>query len=655
MSSFPEDQPSSSQLLPPQSAQVRGSLFGGPSNDADPPSSRSLRPRRSIFGGFSSQNVTPESEDQPEPMSEIIFDEEDNNLNLTLQEKPLDDHYDSASDSSYQESDDDEAKTPKKGTTSGKPSSSPIGQRRPSQPKPSEEVVQQTTYFLHRGIDLPPGQERPNRWTESQIKYQRTIEAERDVYETLMDSRAQDLAAHLYNTYVAHRQPKQKDSSGDPRVSEEEEKAFRKRWVAWPMPEIWVPRAGETALGEPHDPYEFQMPDTRPSGELEECVIATMMKTARERFAAREWDEMSDDENMEVSEETNTPDPDVMEVDTDTTNDEKKNEGHKHESDQRRRQMPISLEDDIASRQKLLPLSRTAISQLDQLLMGLHHSLRNRGRNVYDSDDSATDTDDDGSRSRSRSRSRRKGRKGSQSRGRKPGRGNRPSSKSSRDVSNLRSSPQPENTNHDIDETQESMDRSGALMLKMLQRFPLRDWSEVMGVASMVGLPANAVKRAAKRCADLLEQDMTFRTFHEGRIEKVGRLPDKTWDYDYVESETDDESDIESGRLRKSRAQSRNSSRGVTRSPSRQPQPAPAVVPAVMPAPPPVSVSLPGSSNQKAAQKPMSAKQPGFGSSSRRQEVLLCPFPSCSRSKKGFSRTWNYNQHMKNRHPHAEP
>ncbi|KAJ5565025.1 hypothetical protein N7513_001267 [Penicillium frequentans] len=654
MSSFPEDQPSSSQLLPPQSAQVRGSLFGGPSNDADPPSSRSLRPRRSIFGGFSSQNVTPESENQPEPMSEIVPDEEEDHFDLILREEPLVDHYDSASDSSYQESNDEEAKKPQKKIVSAKASSTPIGQKRPSQKQPSKEVAQKTTYFLHRGIDLPPGQERPNRWTESQAKYQRAIEAERDVYETLMDSRAQDLAAHLYNTYVAYRQPKQKDNSGDPRVSEEEEKAFRKRWVAWPMPDIWVPRAGETAFDELEDPDEFQMSDTRPSGELEECVIATMMKTARERFTAREWDNVSDDDNAEVHEEKNIPDPDAMEIDSDTTNDENKIEGQKNESDQRRRQMPISLEDDIAARHKLLPLSRTAISHLDQLLMGLHHSLRNRGRNFYDSDDSATDTDDDGSRSRSRSRSRRKVRKGSQPRGRKPSRGIRSSGQSSRDVSNLRSSPQPENTQHDVDENQESMDRSGALMLKMLQRFPLRDWSEVMGVASMVGLPPNAVKRAAKRCADLLEQDMTFRTFHEGRIEKVGRLPDKTWDYDYIESESNDESDIDSGRIPKSRAQSRNSSRGATRSPSRQPHPAPAVVPAVIPAPPPITVSHPGSSNPKVAQKPIPAKQPGFGSSSRRQEVLLCPFPSCSRNKKGFSRTWNYNQHMKNRHPQAE-
>ncbi|KAJ6084206.1 hypothetical protein N7486_011006 [Penicillium sp. IBT 16267x] len=578
-------------------------------------------------------------------MGESIADEEDDDLNQILRERPLDAYYDSAGDSSYQESSDDEAKKSKKTTTSAKASSPPV-----IQVQLSEEAVQNTTYVLHRGVDLPPGQERPNRWTGSSVNYQRAIKEERNLYEALMESRAQDLAAHLYNTHVAYRQPKQQDSSGDPQDSEDE-KSFRKRWVAWPMPAIWVPRGGETARHELDDSCSFQMPpDTRPSGELEECIIVTMMKTARERFTAREWDELSDDENAEVPEEINTPDPDVMEVDTDKTN-----EKHKHqisESGQSGRRRPISSIDDVVSRQKLLPLSRTAISQLDRLLMGLHHSLRNRGRDVYDSDDSVTDTDDDGSRSRSRSRH--KGRKRSQSRGRKSGRGNRHSGQSSREVSGLRSSPRTESKNHDINENPESMDRSSALMVKMLQRFPLRDWSEVMGVASMVGLPSNAVKRAAKRCADLLEQDMTFRTFHEGRIEKVARLPNMTWDYGYIESETDDESDIESDRLHKRRAQSRNRSRGATRSPSRQCHPAPVVVPAVIPAPPPVSVSLPGPSNQKVPQKPIPAKQPGFENSSRRQAVLFCPFPSCSRSKKGFSRTWNYNQHMKNRHPHAE-
>ncbi|KAJ5659329.1 hypothetical protein N7507_005780 [Penicillium longicatenatum] len=648
MSSFPEDQPPSSQLLPPQSAQVRGSIFGGPSNAVDPPSSRSLRPRRSIFGGPSSQNVVPESELQSEPMSEIVADEEDDDLDLTLGEEPLNAYHDSSGDSSYQESSDEEAKKPKKRATSAKSSSSLV-----SQSQPPKEGAQKITYVLHRGIDLPPGQERPNRWTESPSRYRRAIEGEQGVYDALMDSRAQDLAAHLYNTYVAYRQPKQQDNSGDPQRSEEEEKSFRKRWVAWPMPAPWVPRASEAPLRELDGSFEFQMPsDTRPSAELEECVIATMMKAARERFEAREWDELSDDENAKVPAEENTPDPDMMEVDNDETNHQNENEGHQSDSGKRKRRMPIISVDDGASGLKLRPLSRTAISHLDQLLMGLHHSLKNRGRDVYDSDDSATDTDDDGSRSRSRSRH--KGRKRSHSRGRKLGREDRRSGKASREISGLRSSPRIESKSHDPNENAESMDRSSALMVKMLQRFPLRDWSEVMGVASMVGLPPKAVKRAAKRCADLLEQDMAFRTFHEGRIEKVGRLPNQTWDYDYVESETDDENDIESGRPHKRRTQSRNSSRGATRSPSRQPHAASAVVPAVIPAPPPVSVSLPGSSNQKTAQKPTPARQPGFENSSRRQGVLFCPFSSCSRSQKGFSRTWNYNQHMKNRHPHAE-
>ncbi|KAJ5632414.1 hypothetical protein N7490_008753 [Penicillium lividum] len=599
MSSFPEDPPSSSQFLPPQSAQARGSLFGGPSSDANPPSSRTLRPRRSIFGGFSSQDVASEPEHQPEPMDESISDHEENDLDVILRERPLDAYYGSEGESSYAESSDDEAKKSNQKTTSAKASRASKKQLSEEYVQEPQGVAQKPTYVLDRGLDLPPGQKRPNRWTGLPINYQRAIAEESAVYHSIIDSRAEDLAAHLYDAYVVRRQPKQQDGSGDPQDSEDDEKSFRKRWIAWPMPAFLVPRAGESIRRKLDGPDTFRMPpDVRPSGELEECIIATMMKTAKERFMARQWE----DTEGRNSPEKKTPDPDAM-VDDDETNDNDEKYGQK--LGQRIGQKPtIQLDDDI-SRQQLRPLSRTAISQLDQLLVGLHRSLRHRAKDVYDSDDSATDTDDDGSRSRH------KGRKQSHSRGRKRAPGS-----------------------------------FKATQKELLRRFPLRDWAEVMGLASMTGLPANAVKRAATRCADLFEQDMTFRTFHEGHIEKVARLPNGMWDYDYVESD----SETEAGRGFKRRVQSRNTSRGLTRSPSPQFHP----IPALPPAPPPVSVSV-APSNQRVAPKPTHAKQPGFekrtASTSSRQRDIFCPVSSCNRSSKGFSRTWNLNQHIKIKHP----
>ncbi|KAJ5949157.1 hypothetical protein N7454_000741 [Penicillium verhagenii] len=577
MSSFPEDQPPSSQFLPPQSAQARGSLFGGPSNDADPPSTRSLRPRRSIFGGLSSQDVRLEPDLPSDPMVETISDEDEDEdeLDMILQERPLE-YYDSDGESSYAESSDDEARNV---TFAG--SSLVPNKLLPEKvvPKP-KEVRQEPTYVVYRGIDLPPGQKRPNRWTGIPINYDRAIAEERGVYQSVMDSRAQDLAAHLYNVYVVRQQPKQQDESGELEESDEE-KALRKRWVAWPIPASRVPRAGEYAHRKLDGPDTFQMPpDDRISGELEECIIATMMKTAKERFMARKWAGEED----AVSQEGIAPDPDAMEIDVEGTTanketnpqDDKKtndethvnsgtdaNEGtnvsgetsvndemnvnnetvdkkksntndgeSKEQSSQADKLRPIIQTDDDLSRRLLRPLSRTAISQLDQLLMGLHHSLRHRTKEVDDSDDSATDTDDDVSRSRS------KGRKNSQSRGRKRSRGQTQSGQSSRNVSNLRSSPYTENEHHDLDGYPEAADRSAQRKARLLGRLPLRDWGEVMGLASMVGLPSNVVQRASKRCADLFEQDMTFRTFHEGRVMKV-RVGPKTRDYDYVESDSE--------------------------------------------------------------------------------------------------------------------
>ncbi|KAJ5935233.1 hypothetical protein N7466_004780 [Penicillium verhagenii] len=686
MSSFPEDQPLSSQFLPPPSAQARGSLFGGPSSDADPPSSRSLRPRRSIFGGLSSQDVRSEPDLPSDPMVETISDEDEDEdeLDMILQERPLE-YYDSDGESSYAESSDDEARNVTLAGSSLVPKKL-LPEKVVRKPK---EIRQEPTYVVYRGIDLPPGQKRPNRWAGIPINYDRAIAGERGVYQSVMDSRAQDLAAHLYNVYVVRQQPRQQDESGEPEESDEE-KALRKRWVAWPIPAGRVPRAGESAHRKLDGPDTFRMPpDDRFSGELEECIIATMMKTGKERFMARKWVGEEDAASLEEI----APDPDAMEIDVEGTTanketnpqDDRKTSGESHvnsgtdandganvsgetnvddemndnyetvdnekrstndgeskeQSSQADKLRPIVQTDDDLSRRLLRPLSRTAISQLDQLLMGLHHSLRHRTKEVDDSDDSATDTDDDVSRSRS------KGRKHSQSRGRKRSRGQTQSGQSSRNVSNLRSSPHTENEQHDLDDYPDAADRSAQRKARLLGRLPLRDWGEVMGLASMVGLPSNVVQRAAKRCADLFEQDMTFRTFHEGRVMKV-RVGSKR-DYDYVES---DPEDLKSQEYYKHTSQSRNSSKGPARSTSRQPHPTPSISHAP-PAPPTISVSNASSANQRVTQKQNLAKHPGFknNSTTSTSQGFTCPVSSCSRSHRGFSRTWNLNQHIKNRHP----
>ncbi|KAI1652676.1 hypothetical protein F4813DRAFT_394485 [Daldinia decipiens] len=47
-------------------------------------------------------------------------------------------------------------------------------------------------------------------------------------------------------------------------------------------------------------------------------------------------------------------------------------------------------------------------------------------------------------------------------------------------------------------------------------RLGLRDWRDVLGAAALAGFPADAVDRAARRCADLFGQSMTLHTLAEG-------------------------------------------------------------------------------------------------------------------------------------------
>ncbi|OTB19460.1 hypothetical protein K445DRAFT_373184 [Daldinia sp. EC12] len=47
-------------------------------------------------------------------------------------------------------------------------------------------------------------------------------------------------------------------------------------------------------------------------------------------------------------------------------------------------------------------------------------------------------------------------------------------------------------------------------------RLGLRDWRDVLGAAALAGFPADAVDRAARRCADLFGQSITLHTLFEG-------------------------------------------------------------------------------------------------------------------------------------------
>lgn len=641
MSSFPEQQlPSSSQFIPPQSAQPHRSIFGGPGSDVGPLSSSQPEPaRRSIFGGPSKQDETSEPSDAADPMDLGTSEADDEDeLDMIMREWPLEPEYGSGGES-YKGSDDD--------APAAKPVVREEVQTRRKSQSPAKPVPAPISYVVDRGLDLPPGVERPNRWSGNATTYRRITAQDRGAYDGIVEAQARDLAAHLYNSYVIRSQNKGAASLGFLGADDndgQEKFNVPKRWGAWPLSASRVPRPDETARRILDDPDTIRAPpDPRPSAELEESIIACMMKDAKESFRSQE----AEYEDVRIGR------PRRAETAETVTDDEDQKEGAA--TNEASRVRPVLQADDDKTRHQLRPLARNVISQLERVLTGLHHSTY--GRKGDDSSDLSSDTDDDVSRSRSP----RKVRERSLSRGRNRIRRKTTSSGRSRSA---HSSTGPETEDEPMRDASQSRGRSrtsdnGAKepTAKPRRRLALRDWSEVMGIASMMGLPSAAVMRASNRCADLFGQDMTFRDFHEGHIEKGDRLPDSTYEYHYVESESEDSEPPTPPPIRTRKRKGRSPSQ-AKRSRSR---PVPTTTP-----------GIPSSSNAAAAtpvpgpshgagherSSPQKQREPAprrKGRGEHRKADLVCPLRLCPRHTDGFSRVWNLNLHMKRVHPGYNP
>ena len=677
MSSFSDNQqPSSSQFYPPQSAQPYNSLFGGPSSDADPPPSSVPEPirrtRGSLFAGASGLEAIP---DQGNVAGHVNVDKagaEEDDFDLIMRERPLDAYYGSDGESF-------------RGSDGG-------------EEEDGDDAPVTTTYVLDRGLDLPAGVQRPNRWDGPPSTYRRITADERGAYEAIVTNRARNLAAHLYNAYtIRNRRSQARGACQGPQELDTQERIFPpRRWVAWPRPASQVPRPDEAIHRQLDGPGTIRMPpDLRPSSDLEESLIAIMMKQAKQIFMAREWDL----EEVKVSHMRREGDLDVMK------DEDMKDFGDEKDEDPRPDAVPLQpvvQADDGASRRQLRPLSRNLISQVDRLLMGLHHSVKSRfhdGDSGSESDGEVEDTDyEEASRSRSRQTSGSR----SLSRGRKRARQNSAHSQTSSHRSrSVRSSTAASTQDNSVRSTSRSRGRSrtshgSGEFSTTKYKLGLRDWSEVMGIAAMMGLPNAAVMRASKRCADLFGQDMTFRTFYEGRFKKVSRPEESSrfgWEWEYRESQSDPEMLPEpeptnpspgpapgsgpSPRKRKSKSKSRVRSR--SQSQPRRHRSTSAAIPAIpaIPAAPTIAVVIPASSpvpipetqvgtgNQppppqasQAAPAPAPqapAPQALKGKGEHRKADIVCPIKRCSRHTNGFSRTWNLNLHMKRVHPNYTP
>ena len=404
---------------------------------------------------------------------------------------------------------------------------------------------------------------RPNRYFGPDSTWLSWTKEDRLVAQTLDRLRSQDLSIHLFNAHALKRQGQAnmpqnlRDRKGNRRAqsledgidSDGERKPDiipARTWTAWPLAPDQVPRENEVSDLDDDETYRTVL-DLRPSAILEDCVIATTTRLARERWQGRKWVpeskirarsiskqtvKIEPDTDVEIGESqqaTARPDgegfdPRFTESDSESEVFESqpwggadqpasqpqvfgvKSEAESSDAEFERRPTPTADED--AARSVLLPSTRHLLSKVDDLLMGLHHA-----RQAY-----AT------TRPHAPKNQKEEGSADSVSAESEQSRVNTlPARKRKRSANIRRDKPSKHPRQHK-------------------EPLGLRDWSDVIGMAALTGWNPVVVRRASERCAHLFGENMMFRSFFEGdpvRKEKSHFTEHYAVNEDAAESEAD--------------------------------------------------------------------------------------------------------------------
>ncbi|KAL1961038.1 hypothetical protein VTO42DRAFT_4926 [Malbranchea cinnamomea] len=465
-------------------------------------------------------------------------------------------------------------------------------------------------------------EDRPNRFHGPSKTWQAWTKQERLEFNAMEKIRARDLSAHLFNAFALKKRARAirsrlraaEGNAPDPGAAatgleqeltgypggEGTDPAFAppKGWTAWPLPADIVPRVDEHRFRDEEDAmWTIRMtPDGRPSAELEECLMAEMLKAAKERFYARDWVDEGENDRAGPSRHGSRA-PTVASAKDDETSgkewsdfDEGVRDRDEEGSFAAPTLRPVVMADDERARTVLRPAARHILAKFDELLMGLH-----RARQAYATMGGRPKMDPDGteaedSAGESGPRKRRK-------------------TKSTTTAPDVDVPTEREDVGNPHSRRRRGKSRSNYPRLEptvsQLHRHGLlgrRDWSDVLGVASMTGWAPAAVMRAARRCADLFGEDMVFRTMDEGTLHLERDADDRpVWKY----IEGDGKDDLE-------------------------------------------AADVPAQSVERAKTKTSSVPE-YIGP--LKQYARYCPVQECPRHTRGFSRTWNLNKHLKNRHP----
>lgn len=387
------------------------------------------------------------------------------------------------------------------------------------------------------------------------------------------------------------------------------------RWTAWPLePEI-VPRGEGTRADE-----EFTLKraeEEKPSREMEEVLTGVMLKFAKSTFERRKWEgeealqASSDGESGSDAQESQGENPkedDLNPTDTEAP--------AQPSISQPSSSKPIISADDDRSARLLRPTIRHTLTRLDSLLTALQISRRACLRTERSPSPAneplfpTTETDDPPTTPDTPKRRQGRPRRvisdephplaassppKKSNRGRKkkiqaplPGETQtemlvRIAREQHRAIPFAVDSPGRSSTSRSTQSRSRSRTQSRSLSRSRSRsssrggraRLGVRDWSEVIGAAALVGWPEEVVERAGRRCATLFGEGMGVRVFTEGvmggDVKEEMYLPEEVPDFGELSEDMEEEEEVvvedapAPRRTRSARLESRTRSRSRSR------------------------------------------------------------------------------------------
>ncbi|KAF4784419.1 RNA polymerase I specific transcription initiation factor [Colletotrichum scovillei] len=217
---------------------------------------------------------------------------------------------------------------------------------------------------------------RPNRWKGNKATWNTYTQEERLLHRSMEQVRNRDLSVHLYNAFALRNRAVRPSAAGESEIVDSGEWRPPNLWTAWPMNSRIVP--GDDFLKETHDEDDDFTTRSRkeqlPSTALEEELTATIVRQAKERFLRRQRRAREREEAAR-------------------TRDDSANEKTAASSRSKTYEPVVSANDDLSA-DLLRPSVRHILSTLDNTLTALHNARLAGLSYMTDSSASATDVED---------------------------------------------------------------------------------------------------------------------------------------------------------------------------------------------------------------------------------------------------------------------